>query len=221
MLKADLHIHTRFSPDSELSPERLVERCLKVGLNCIAVTDHNSIEGALAVKEIAPFRVIVGEEIASASGEVTGLFLEREVPANLPAKETGRLIKEQGGLVSLPHPFDRFRSKVITPDGIDEILPHVEIVEAFNARNNFNSDNLRAEELARQHGLLVSAVSDSHTAVELGRTYTEIPDFDGTAEGFKQALTNATLVRKRTTPLIHVLTTLTKAKKRILGRTRH
>ena len=216
MLRADFHIHTCFSPDSELSPERLVAKCVDMGLDCIAVTDHNTIDGALAVRELAPFTVIVGEEVRSAQGEITGLFLKETVPSDLPPVETARRIKEQGGLVSLPHPFDRFRSHVIAAEALDDLVPYVDIVEAFNARNNLAADDRKAEELARRHGLLTSAVSDAHTAFELGRTYNEIPEFDGTGEDFKRALAQGRKVTRRTTPFIHVATSLTKVKKRLL-----
>ena len=216
-MRVDLHMHTRFSPDSEMSPEALVKRCVKVGLDCIAVTDHNTIEGAREVKRIAPFRVIVGEEVGSSDGEITGLFLEEAVPRGLSPLETVKLIKSQGGLVSIPHPYDRFRSSVITPRGIDEVLPYADIVEIFNSRNSLDADNRKAVELAEERGLLVSGVSDAHTPMELGRTYVEMPDFDGTPEGFKRALAQGTIVARKTSPLIHVLTTLTKAKKRLLG----
>ena len=217
MLKADFHMHTRFSPDSEASPERLVERCLKVGLDCIAVTDHNTVEGAIAVRELAPFTVIVGEEVRSAQGEITGLFLKETIPPDLPPVETARLIKDQGGIVSIPHPFDRFRSEVISSAALDEITAYADIVEVFNARNNMSADDRKAEEYAREHGLLTSAVSDAHTTMELGRTYTEMPDFDGSPEDFKRALAEATLVGKRMSPLIHVATSFTRIKKRLLS----
>ena len=217
MLKADFHMHTRFSPDSEVSPERLVERCLKVGLDCIAVTDHNTVEGAIAVRELAPFTVIVGEEVRSAQGEITGLFLKETIPPDLPPVETARLIKDQGGIVSIPHPFDRFRSEVISSAALDEITAYADIVEVFNARNNMSADDRKAEEYAREHGLLTSAVSDAHTTMELGRTYTEMPDFDGSPEDFKRALAEATLVGKRMSPLIHVATSFTRIKKRLLS----
>ena len=220
MLKADLHVHTHYSPDSEMSPQRLVSRCLQVGLSCVAVTDHNTIEGALEVRSIAPFMVIVGEEVTSSEGEITGLFLKEAVPRDLTALETVERIKEQGGLVSIPHPFDRFRRSVITKPALAEVLPHVDIVEGFNSRNNLKGDNDRARELASEHGLLASAVSDAHTPIELGRTYMEIPEFDGTTEGFKRALAQGTIVARPTTPLIHGLTTLTKIKKRLLPRRR-
>ena len=208
-------MHTHFSPDSEVSPERMAARCEEVGLDCIAVTDHNTIEGALAVQRIAPFLVIVGEEVRSSGGEITGLFLKEPVPRGLSPTETARKIKGQGGLVSIPHPFDRFRRGVITQRALDEVLPYIDIVEAFNSRNNLSSDDRKAEEFAREHGLLTSGVSDAHTTMELGRTYVEMPEFDGTPDGFKRALAEGTVVGRRMTPLIHVLTTLTKLKKRL------
>ena len=118
--------------------------------------------------------------------------------------------------MSLPHPFDRFRSHVIAAEALDDLVPYVDIVEAFNARNNLAADDRKAEELARRHGLLTSAVSDAHTAFELGRTYNEIPEFDGTGEDFKRALAQGRKVTRRTTPFIHVATSLTKVKKRLL-----
>ena len=217
MLRADLHVHTSYSPDSEMSPARLVARCLKTGLNCLAVTDHDNIEGALAVRELAPFRVIVGEEVCSADGEMTGLFMSESVPPGLPALETALRIREQGGLVSIPHPFDRFRSRVITADGLNDILPQADIIEVFNSRNSMDADNRKASYLAGEHGLLGSAVSDAHTALEVGRTYVEMPDFDGTPGGFLAALAEGRLIANKTSPLVHVLTTLTKAKRRVLG----
>jgi predicted metal-dependent phosphoesterase TrpH len=210
-------MHTRFSPDSEVAPESLVARCIKVGLECIAVTDHNAIEGALEVKRIAPFVVIVGEEVGTTEGEVTGLFLEEAVPRGLSPVETARRIKAQGGLVSIPHPFDRFRREVISSGGLQEVLPYADIVEVFNSRNNLSADDRRALQFAEEHGLLASGVSDAHTTMELGRTYVDMPEFDGTPEGFKRSLAAGTIVGRRTTPFIHVATTLTKLKKRLLG----
>jgi predicted metal-dependent phosphoesterase TrpH len=220
VLKADFHMHTHFSPDSEVAPEKLVKRCIEVGLNCIAVTDHNTTEGAFRVKEIAPFMVIIGEEVGTSEGEVTGLFLQETIPRGLPPLETAKRIKEQGGLVSLPHPFDRFRSEVITTTGIEDVLPYADIVEVFNSRNSMDADNRAAHDFAREHNLLTSGVSDAHTTIELGRTYVTMPEFDGTPEGFKAALAEGSIHARKTTPLIHVATTLTKIKRRLFGRPR-
>ena len=217
MLKADFHMHTNYSPDSLLPPEKLVARCLDVGLNCIAVTDHNTAEGAFHVREIAPFTVIIGEEVGTSEGEVTGLFLQETIQRGLSPLETAKRIKEQGGLVSLPHPFDRFRSEVITRAGIEDVLPYADIVEVFNARNNMDADNRRAYEFAQEHSLLVSGVSDAHTAIELGRTYVIMPEFDGTPEGFKASLAQGEIHARKMSPLIHAVTSLTKIRKKAFG----
>jgi predicted metal-dependent phosphoesterase TrpH len=208
-LKVDLHMHSHFSPDSLISPEKLVRRCERVGLNCIAVTDHNSTAGALRARELAPFRVIIGEEVRSSEGEITGLFLEASIPPGLTPVETAKRIKDQGGLVSAPHPFDRFRRSVITAKGLDELWPHADIIEVFNARNNLDADNRKAREFAEAHDLVGSAVTDSHTVIELGRSYVEMPDFDGTPEGFMDSLRQGTLHTRKMSPLIHVATRFT------------
>ena len=215
MLKADFHMHTSYSPDSEMSPEALVARCLKVGLNCVAVTDHNTIEGALIVRDIAPFTVIIGEEIASAEGEITGLFLKEAIPKGLSPIDTVKLIKDQGGIVSIPHPFDRFRGSVISKKALDEILPYSDIVEVFNSRNNLKADDRKALHFAELHGLLASGVSDAHTPFELGRTYVSMPDFNGTPVSFMESLAQGKIVGKRSTFLVHVLTTFVKSKKKL------
>jgi len=210
-------MHTRFSPDSEMSPENLVARCMKTGLNCIAVTDHNSLQGSHAVKSLAPFMVIIGEEVRSAQGEITGLFLKELVPPGLTAVETVRRIKGQGGVVSIPHPFDRFRRGVISREALDEIVPYVDILEVFNSRNSMSADNRKAQTFADEHRLLGSAVSDAHIPFELGRTYVDMPEFDGTPEGFLAALSQGRITAVQTSPLVHVATTWTKLKKRMLA----
>lgn len=198
-----------------MKPEELVDRCLETGLNYIAVTDHNTIEGARQVRALASFPVIIGEEIKSLGGEIIGLFLRDPVPKGLSPLETVKRIKEQGGLVSIPHPFDHFRRSVIRREALQEILPYVDIVEVFNARNTLQRDNRKALDLALEYDILMSAVSDSHTPMEVGRPYVEIPDFDGTPSGLRQALIQGTLVRRQITPLIHFLTTFTKCRKRL------
>jgi predicted metal-dependent phosphoesterase TrpH len=210
MIRGDFHMHTRYSHDCMVEPEALVKRCQEVGLSCIAVTDHNTIKGARAVQAIAPFRVILGEEIKTTAGEITGLFLTEEVPPGLTPADTVRRIKEQGGLVSLPHPFDRMGRSPLAPRFIDELLPYVDLVEAFNARTLLMRDNAQGHQMAVNHGLLVTAVSDAHTLGELGRSYTEMPEFDGTPEGFKAALIEARLMERRSSPLVHLYSTINK-----------
>ncbi|MEE9324142.1 MAG: PHP domain-containing protein, partial [Dehalococcoidia bacterium] len=133
-LRADFHMHTHYSSDCATPPERLVARCVEVGLSCIALTDHNTIKGALEVERMAPFKVIVAEEIKTPFGEITGLVLKEEVPPGLSPQETVARIKEQGGLVSIPHPFDRFRNSVLKYEALESILSQVDIIEVFNSR---------------------------------------------------------------------------------------
>ena len=217
MLRVDLHLHTHFSHDSGAPSKSIVARCIKTGLNCIAVTDHNTIKGALEVRSVAPFQVITGEEIRSTVGDIIGLFLEEEIPKGLTPLETVQAIRDQGGLVSVPHPFDRLRSSSIKYDALQEILPFVDIMEAFNAHDLFRSDNEKAAAYARVHDLLTAAVSDSHTPLELGRTYVEVPEFDGSAEGFKKALTEATLVPRKAHHILRLTMMYTKMKRALVG----
>jgi predicted metal-dependent phosphoesterase TrpH len=202
LLKADLHTHTYFSPDSLTSPDKYVQTCLQRGINCVAVTDHNDIGGALAVEKLASFRVIIGEEVESSEGEIMGLFLQEKVPAGLSPEETVRRIKEQGGLVCIPHPFDRFRGEHLAEAALMRVLPQVDIIEALNARTTFRRDNERAARFAQEHGLAMSAGSDAHSTRELGRALVEMPDFEGPRE-FIEALKQGRIVGRLSSPLVH------------------
>ncbi len=215
MTRADFHIHTEYSPDSVMPVRSLVRRCQSQGLGLIAVTDHNSIEGGLRAREMADFPVIIGEEVTTADGELTGLFLTEPIPRGLSATETARRIKDQGGLVSIPHPFDVFRRNVITPNALAEVVKLADIIEGFNARNTFKSTNAKAKELAASVGLPMTAVTDSHTAMEVGRTYTELTIDEVTPQALLSAIASAQLVERPITPLIHFLTTMAKVRKRL------
>lgn len=214
-LRGDFHMHTHFSHDCLTTPEALVARCLRVGLNCIAVTDHNSLEGGWAAQRIAPFTVIVGAEVKSTSGEITGLFLQEDVPAGLDPVETARRIKEQGALVSVPHPFTGMGRSALDRATATDLLPYIDIVEGFNARTMRASDNADARRFAAEHGFPVTAVSDAHTLQELGHTFTEFPEFGGTPEGFRRALGEAVLTESPAGSFVHVYTTLNKLIRRI------
>ena len=109
-VRVDLHNHTHYSPDSILTPKQFVREARRRRLDVVAVTDHNTIRGALAVRELADFPVIIGEEVRSEDGEILGLFLSEEIPKGLSAGDTIARIKDQGGIVGVPHPFDSLRS---------------------------------------------------------------------------------------------------------------
>ena len=213
MLRVDLHTHTHFSHDSGALPRSIVERCVKTGLNCIAVTDHNTIRGALEVQSMATFQVIIGEEVKSAEGDIIGLFLKEEVLKGLSPLTTVKTIKEQGGLVMVPHPFDRLRPSSLKHEALQEILPYVDIMEAFNAHNLLRRDNERAAAFAHEHHLVAAAVSDAHTPLELGRTCMDMQDFDGAPESFKDELAHARLVTRRANQVLRLSTVYTKLKR--------
>ena len=216
MLKVDLHMHTHNSPDSGAPISSIVNRCLQTGLNCIAVTDHNTIQGGVEVRDAAPFPVIVGEEVKSSAGDIIGLFLNETIPKGLSPRDTVDAIKSQGGLVLVPHPFDRFRSSAIGKDALLEILPWVDAIETFNGHNFLERDNRSAEEFTAEKQVIPAACSDSHTPLELGRTYMEMEEFEWTPEGFLDALSRANLVKRRCNQ-VHRLTPVAVKARRALG----
>jgi predicted metal-dependent phosphoesterase TrpH len=203
LLKADLHVHTRYSEDSISPPEKIVQHCLKAGINCVAITDHNEIAGAFEVQRIAPFKVIIGEEMLTNQGEIIGYFLTEKIPARLSPEETVARIKAQGGLACIPHPYDRFRSaSKIHQQALKKILPEVDLIEVFNSRAMLLRDSARALELAQRQGLPGTAGSDAHIAREIGSTYMEIPEFND-VEQFRQALREGKVFGHRTSFWIH------------------
>jgi predicted metal-dependent phosphoesterase TrpH len=201
LVRADLHSHTYYSPDSIVSPQRLVQECLRRGIDCLAVTDHNTIAGAQAVKELALIKVIVGEEIRTVGGEIMGLFLREEVPAGLSPEESVERVKAQGGLVGIPHPFDRQRG-ALKEEAILRVLPQIDFVETFNARIVFASANRRASLFAQEQGLAASAGSDAHSPWEVGRAHVEMADFDG-VQSFLAALRQGRVIGQLSSFLVH------------------
>ena len=109
MLKADFHIHTKYSMDCHNELKDIIERCQKLGLTCIAIADHDAVEGGLELQKMAPFKVIVAEEVLTHQGEVMGMFLKKRIASGIPLQQAIAAIKEQGGLVNIPHPFDPMR----------------------------------------------------------------------------------------------------------------
>ena len=210
-------MHTSYSYDCMTTPEKLVRKCEQVGLTCIAVTDHNTIAGSRAVQAIAPFTVILGEEVKSTAGEITGLFLQEEIEPGLSPIETVRRIKEQGALVSVPHPFSGAGRSSLNEQALLEILDYVDLIEGFNARTMSTNAIEQGRTFAIDHGLVRTAVSDAHTANELGRTYTEFEGFDGTPEGFKRALVEANLVEQPAGAFVHIYSTVNKIRRKFGG----
>ncbi|RLC93865.1 MAG: phosphotransferase [Chloroflexi bacterium] len=207
MLKADLHVHTEYSFDCGMSLESIINRCLRVGVNCVAVADHGTVAGGLKMKEIAPFKVVVGEEILTPIGEIMGLFLKETVPSGVSPEEAIAQIREQNGLVCLPHPFDYMRGINQKYQSIDELAQHVDVVEVFNARAlPIPFTEKKARSFAEKHGLLCSAGSDAHTLHEIGRAYVEMPEFNSVDE-FRAALAQGRINGRHSCPLVHIPST--------------
>ena len=201
-IRIDLHVHTRHSHDSAAPVSSVLQRCQDSGLGMVAITDHDNIRGALEARERGGFPVIVGEEIKSLKGDVIGLFLEKEIPPRLTPLETVKRVKDQGGLVGIPHPFDRIRPTAMGERTLTEILPWVDFLEGYNAHTVLARDNRKGIEFAALHSVPTVSCSDSHSALELGRTYTEVPanHLDGTPAGLMQAIRNGHCVGRLPSP---------------------
>ncbi|HVW46646.1 MAG TPA: PHP domain-containing protein, partial [Solirubrobacterales bacterium] len=199
LIEVDLHMHTDHSGDCATPVEVLLQTARDRGLGAIAVTDHNEVSGALEAAAIAEsmddLKVIVGEEIKTAEqGEVIGLFLEELVPKGLTMAESIAAIREQGGLVYVPHPFDRFHS-VPDYEHLLDIVEDIDLLEVFNPRVMLTSFNEEAVRFAGKYRIVPAAGSDSHVAQGLGSVRQRIHDFDGPAE-FLEAMRDADITRK-------------------------
>ncbi len=214
MLKADFHIHTQYSMDSSMSLEEIIERCQKKGINCIAISDHGTIEGALKMKEIAPFQVIVAGEILTQQGEIMGMFLKEGVPNGLSIEETMARVRAQGALVNIPHPFDPLRGLKIDIERLEELAEQIDVMEVFNARTPLLRYSTKAEEFAARFNIPAAAGSDSHTINELGGTYIEIPEFHG-KEDFLRVLRKGKIHRHRSNFLVHCGSAWARLKQRL------
>ncbi|HEV8654718.1 MAG TPA: PHP domain-containing protein [Candidatus Limnocylindria bacterium] len=207
-LKVDMHTHSEYSPDSR-TPIAVQAAAIKAaGLNVVCATDHNTIEGALRLRELADgFRVIVGEEVSSRDGEIIGLFLEKAIPRDLTADETIARIHDQGGLVSVPHPFSRNRRFHLRRSVLERVWKEIDCIEVFNAREAFTQDNVRAAAFATEKGIPGAVGSDAHRASEIGRAWVEVEEFAG-REDFIAALREGSVIGKLTGNYIHVMTRL-------------
>jgi predicted metal-dependent phosphoesterase TrpH len=192
----DLHCHTSASFDSLASPESVVRAAATRGLTHLAVTDHDTINGGLAAAEAARsadlgLEVIVGQEIRTPSGDLIGVFLRETVPSGLSMADAIAAVRDQGGLVGIPHPFDRLRGslgRLGAPEALETLAGGVDWIEAWNARVMLGNGNVRAAELAAAVGVPGVAVSDAHTTLEVGIAATILSGDPGTPEGLRAAL---------------------------------
>ncbi len=204
----DLHTHTCYSRDSLTSLEAFLDACRRKGLDRVAVTDHDTIAGALRLKERAPERIIVGQEIHTTHGELIAYFLTEPIPAGLPPEESIDRVRQQGGVVGISHPLDRLRREAMRK-GTFDLLDRVDFLEGFNARCLLPGDNRAARALALQHGLPVTAGSDAHTVWEIGRAVVVLPPFDSPA-AFLESLRAGHVRGRISPPWLHLFSTYAK-----------
>lgn len=214
----DLHCHTAASFDCLTRPADVVRTAAQRGLTHLIVTDHDRIDGALAARDAAPdgLTVIIGEEVKTADGDLICAFLERAIPPGLPATEAIAAARDQGGLVGIPHPFDRFRGSLAKSARLDALVPLVDWVEVHNARlvGHGNED---AAAFALEHGLPGVAASDAHSGIEVGVAYTVLDGDPSTPAGLLAALPSAELVPGRATYFVRLWTPLAKGVQRLRG----
>ena len=211
---ADFHIHTRFSRDSILTEEKFIEKAIERGLTHVSITNHNNVEGAIAVRDKVAelglsdrLTVILGEEVSTADGEVVGVFLSKTIPRGLSAKETADEIHRQGGLVSIPHPFDPFRGSHIKEGPLRNLaeLGKIDMVEVFNCRVTLQRHNAEAAEFADRYGIAGIAASDSHSSFEVAMAFNALPPFQ-TADELKAVLPANDWHASRSSVFIHATT---------------
>jgi hypothetical protein len=217
LIRADLHNHSYYSPDSILSPPEMLTRARHQRLAVIAVTDHNTTRGGIVVRDLAvkrdpDIRVIVGEEVRTKDGEVLGLFLTEDIPRDLSAAETIDRIHAQGGLAGAPHPFDPFRSGL---DGrLTSVCDKLDFIEGMNARVIRRHDNDRARDFAKEHNMPMSAASDAHSPREVGRCFVEMKNFE-TPQQMLASLRDGRLVGRISSPFIHWISRYASARRKL------
>ncbi|HYL08144.1 MAG TPA: PHP-associated domain-containing protein [Candidatus Udaeobacter sp.] len=180
MLRVDLHLHSHYSHDGKSSLVELIERATECRLDRIALTDHNTVEGALLLAGKAPQLAIVGEEIKTTEGEVIGLFINARIAPFLVPEEAMDQIHQMGGLTYMPHPLDRRRANFLA-ERMVALAPRIDIVETYNPWCDADA-NRAAALLADELGKVTATGSDSHSAEELGRSWMEMEDFEDAAD---------------------------------------
>ncbi|TML33101.1 MAG: PHP domain-containing protein [Actinobacteria bacterium] len=217
-IAADLHLHTSWSHDCQIPVEELLEHAEAQGLGAIAVTDHNVFGGALEAVELARGRnltVIPGEEVKTdGQGEVIGLFLREEIPRGMSFGETVAAIRAQGGIVYLPHPFDRLHA-IPSAKTLKSHLDEVDVVEVYNARLLFEAYNDEALRFARKYGVTMGAGSDAHVLQGVGTGGLRMQAFDGPEEFLASLRTAQVLRRPRSLLYLQSLKWAAQAKERV------
>jgi predicted metal-dependent phosphoesterase TrpH len=178
-----MHSHTMWSGDSTTTPDELEDAVRDCGIDVLCITDHNAIRGADELAGQLACRVVVGEELRTHAGEIIGLFLSERIPFGTSPVEAARLVRGQGGIVYIPHPFDPMRRN-LTEAALDDLVANglVDSLEVINSKTSLASLNQRAAQYAAEHDLAAGAGSDAHVPLALGAAFVEMPDFDGPSD---------------------------------------
>ncbi len=222
-LRIEFHVHTCFSPDSILTKRFILLKCKLKKINCLAITDHNTIKGAIKYKpylEKHGVDVIVGEEILTKEGEIIGLFLTKEISKGLSAKETINEIKKQHGLVYIPHPYDLKRNKTVLKSiAIEKNKNDIDLIEIHNGRNIKDEYSKKQLEIADYYKKIKIIGSDAHSFFELGRNYIVINEnIDKiTKKNLLSCIKNATMNKESCLKYIHQYTRYVRAFKMVMG----
>lgn len=177
-VRVDMHMHTMWSGDATTTPDELANAVAETGIDVLCITDHSTINGGRELSGRLGCRIVVGEEVRTHAGEIIGLFLTERLPFGMAAERAAAMIREQGGLVYVPHPFDPMRHCLredvmagLAADGL------IDAVEVLNAKVSLGHLNRRAAEFAAEHRLAGGAGSDAHEPSAIGAAYVEMPDF--------------------------------------------
>ncbi len=212
--KVELHSHTVWSKDCLIGLDQMVRECERKGVDRIAITDHNTAQGALELAKRAPDLVIVGEEIMTTQGELLCFFMQATIPRGLTPPETIKRLREQGAFISVSHPYDRLRKGAWKEADLLAIIDQVDAIEIFNSRCLYPTDNVKAYALAKRIGKPGTVGSDAHIRFEIGRSTLRMRSFEDAAS-FRQALMTAKSETKLSPAWVHGRSTQAKYMKRL------
>ncbi len=221
--KLEMHVHTKYSKDSLLPFWVLYLKCRICGIDYIAITEHNNIDGAKEFERYcerhgSKISVIIGEEIFTSEGEIIGLFLREGIEPYLSPEKTISEIKKQGGIVYVPHPFDEKRKKtVLKEEIINRFNDKIDCIEIHNGRNIDKTYDRIQQEMAEKYHIFGVVGSDAHTIIEIGRNYMVIDCLDSTltSNNFIAVLKQGTIVEKKCIKIAHYITAIVKIFKMI------
>jgi len=214
-MKVSFHLHSKYSKDSLLDLEKIAQIAEKNKIDAVILTDHNNLAPEKEIEKIKKIRIIPGEEIKTKEGEIIGIFLKEKIEMGLGIKETIEKIKEQKGLVIVPHPFDSFRKNRLKEKSLFENIDQIEIIEIFNSRNILNSANKKALEFAKKYNKVFIVGSDAHSQFEIAKAIIEIEDFSDQFD-FLEKLKKAKFFTKKTSIFVQSLVIFNKLFKLIL-----